>query len=77
MAIQQRFYQFRQGDSILIDGEEYMKVWRKRTTTGAPYNAIRKSDNEKRFVLDSQLVTPTDDYWKDRISPINSDVHEM
>lgn len=77
-SITVRFYQLREGDKFEIDGVEYMKVWRSFTTTGAQYNAVLTSDTTtKRFVLDDQKLTPTDEYWATRISPISTNVHEL
>lgn len=71
------FYQLREGDTFILEGDEYMKLWRYKTVGNEIYNARRLSDEVTRFVLDNQKVTPTDSYYKDRIHPINSDVHEM
>ena len=70
------FYQLREGDHFEIEGISYMKVWRSKDRFGNPYNA-KTSAGVKRFVLDEQQVTPADEFYTERISPITSDVHEL
>lgn len=77
MAIEIWFYQLREGDPFILEGDQYMKLWRYISTENDPYNARKISDNTPRFVLDHQKVIPVNEYYRDRISPIMADVHEL